>query len=241
MKMIECKNVSKEYRQGIQGLKDLSFSIEEGEFVYLLGASGSGKSTLIKSLYRDIEATKGQITMCGYDVNRLKNRDLYKLRREIGIVFQDYKLLPHKTVYENVAYALEIIAAPAEEIGPKVRQTLTMVELSEKAACYPDELSGGEQQRVAIARALVNDPKIILADEPTGNLDPKTSLEIFRLLYRINRRNTTILLATHNQRIVNQYRFRTLRMDAGELVLDQEKCEQGSLQYDYTQKEFVIV
>ena len=240
-KIVDCQGVSKEYRKGIYGVEDLSFSIEEGEFVYLLGASGSGKSTLMKLLFRDMKATNGTISVCGYDVNKIKNSDLHKLRREIGVVYQDYKLLSNKTVYENVAYALEITGTSKEEIDPQVRQTLTLVELADKAGRYPSELSGGEQQRVAIARAIINKPKLILADEPTGNLDPKTAMGIFRLLYRINRGNTTVILATHNRRIVNQFRFRTLRMDQGKLVNDQAKCEQESLQYDYIKKEYVIV
>lgn len=240
-KIIDCQNVSKVYRRGVLGLDDLSVSIEEGEFVYLLGASGSGKSTFLKMLYRDIKGSTGKVSVCGYDVSTMKNWELHKLRRNIGIVFQDHKLLSNKNVYENVAYALEIIDTPPEKIQPLVQQALMLVELFDKQERYPSELSGGEQQRVAIARAIVNKPKLILADEPTGNLDPKTSMEIFRLLYRINRNQTTILLATHDQRIVNQFRFRTLKMSQGKLVSDQEKCELESLQYDYAKKEYMIV
>lgn len=241
MKMIECKDATKIYGRGVTGVNNVSLTIEEGEFVYLLGASGSGKSSLLKLLYREEKVSKGTIKVCGYDVTKLKSRDLYKLRREIGIVFQNFKLLPHKTVYENVAFALETIGMSEEECQPRIWQTLTLVELADKASSYPHELSGGQQQRVAIARAIVNEPKLLIADEPTGNLDPRTSREIFRLLYRINRRGTTVLLATHDREIVENFRFRMLKMHEGSLIVDEPKKAAGSLQYDYEKKDFYIV
>ena len=197
MTIIECKNVGKVYRRGVEAIRDLSFTIEEGEFVYLLGASGSGKSTLLKTLYRDEAISSGTVMID---------------ERDIGIIFQEYHLLPKKTVYENVRFALEILAFPEEEMDARIRQTLTLVELADKADCYPEELSGGQQQRVAIARALINEPRILLADEPPGNLDPRASMEIFRLLMRINRRGTTVLLSTHDQHIFQRFHFRSLTM-----------------------------
>lgn len=239
--IIECKNATMTYPRNVKGIENVSLAIEEGEFVYLLGASGSGKSSLLKLLYREEKLTKGSMSVCGMELSKLKNKDLYKLRREIGIVFQQYKLMPNKTVYENVAFALEIIGISAEECQPRIWQTLTLVELADKAHCYPDELSGGQQQRVAIARAIVNEPKLLLADEPTGNLDPRTSKEIFRLLYRINRRGTTVVLATHDYHIVENFRFRQLSMKDGTLIQDEDKKAPGSLQYDFKKKDFYIV
>ena len=241
MTIIECKNVGKVYRRGVEAIRDLSFTIEEGEFVYLLGASGSGKSTLLKTLYRDEAISSGTVMIDERDISKIKVRDLHKLRRDIGIIFQEYHLLPKKTVYENVRFALEILAFPEEEMDARIRQTLTLVELADKADCYPEELSGGQQQRVAIARALINDPRILLADEPTGNLDPRASMEIFRLLMRINRRGTTVLLATHDQHIFQRFHFRSLTMSGGQLVADESKKAVGSLQYDYKKKDFYIV
>lgn len=241
MTIIACKNVGKVYPRGVQAIQDVSFTIEAGEFVYLLGASGSGKSTLLKSLYRDEKITTGSLIVGGHDVAKMKDRDLHKLRREMGVIFQHYHLLPNRTVYENVRFALEILEVPEEEKEARIRQTLTLVELADKADCYPEELSGGQQQRVAIARALINEPRLLLADEPTGNLDPKTSMEIFRLLLRLNRRGTTILLATHDQHIFKRFQFRTLTMEKGRLVADEAKQAVGSLQYDYKKKDFYIV
>ena len=241
MTIIACKNVGKMYPRGVQAIHDVNFTIEEGEFVYLLGASGSGKSTLLKSLYRDEKITTGSVMVQGHDLSTMKTRDLYKLRRDIGIIFQNYHLLQKWTVYENVRFALEILEVPKEEMDARIRQTLTLVELADKADAYPDELSGGQQQRVAIARALVNEPKLILADEPTGNLDPHTSMEIFRLLMRLNRRGTTVVLATHDQHIFQRFKFRTLTMANGMLVADEAKQAGGSLQYDYKKKDFYIV
>ena len=241
MTIIACKNVGKMYPRGVQAIRDVNFTIEEGEFVYLLGASGSGKSTLLRSLYRDEKITTGSVMVQGHDLSTMKTRDLYKLRRDIGIIFQNYHLLKKWTVYENVRFALEILEVPEEEMDARIRQTLTLVELADKADAYPDELSGGQQQRVAIARALVNEPKLLLADEPTGNLDPHTSMEIFRLLVRLNRRGTTVVLATHDQHIFQRFQFRSLTMANGMLVADEAKQAVGSLQYDYKKKDFYIV
>ena len=242
MGIVELDNVTKEYARGIKSLQAVSVAIEPGEFVYLVGASGSGKSSLIKLLYRDIIPTKGSVTVCGYKVGKMKDRDIHKLRREIGIIFQDYKLLPGKTVFENIAYALEVTGEfEEEEIAKMVNQALATVELSDKGAQFPEELSGGQKQRVAIARAIVHSPQLILADEPTGNLDPRTSMEIFRLFYRINRKGTTVLMATHDQSIIKRFRFRILEMKNGHLVSDQEKKESGSLQYDFKQQEYYVV
>lgn len=241
MTIIECKNVGKVYPRGVQAIQDVSFTIEEGEFVYLLGASGSGKSTLLKTLYRDEKITQGSIKVADFDLAKIKPRDLHLLRREIGVIFQEYHLLPKKTVYENVRFALEILSVPEEDMDARIRQTLTLVELADKADAYPEELSGGQQQRVAIARALISEPRLLLADEPTGNLDPQASMEIFRLLMRINRRGTTVILATHDQHIFQRFHFRTITMGEGKLIADESKKAVGSLQYDYKKKDFYIV
>jgi cell division transport system ATP-binding protein len=241
MAIIEVAGVTKEYPRGITSLKDVSVTIEAGEFVYVLGASGSGKSTFIKLLYRDIMPTKGTITVCGHNVGKMNNHIIHHLRRDIGIVFQDCKLLTGKTVFENIAFALEVTGEHPEEISDKVYQSLKTVGLSDKANSYPDQLSGGEKQRVAIARAVVHSPKIILADEPTGNLDPRTSLEIFRLLYKINLSGTTVLMATHDQGIIENFRFRILEMKDGCLIKDLEKKQKNTLQYDFKRKEYFIV
>lgn len=241
MAIIEVAGVTKEYPRGITSLKDVSVTIEAGEFVYVLGASGSGKSTFIKLLYRDIKPTKGTVTVCGHNVGKMNNHVIHHLRRDIGIVFQDYKLLNGRTVYENVAFALEVTGENPDNVSAKVYDSLKIVGLADKANSYPDQLSGGEKQRVAIARAVVHSPKIILADEPTGNLDPRTSMEIFRLLYRINRSGTTILMATHDQGIIDNFRFRVLEMKNGQLIKDQEKKPENTLQYDFKRKEYFIV
>ena len=241
MAIIEVAGVTKEYPRGITSLKDVSVTIEAGEFVYVLGASGSGKSTFIKLLYRDIMPTKGTITVCGHNVGKMNNHIIHHLRRDIGIVFQDCKLLTGKTVFENIAFALEVTGEHPEEISDKVYQSLKTVGLSDKANSYPDQLSGGEKQRVAIARAVVHSPKIILADEPTGNLDPRTSLEIFRLLYKINLSGTTVLMATHDQGIIENFRFRILEMKDGCLIKDLEKKQKNTMQYDFKRKEYFIV
>ena len=223
MELIRVKDVQKTYRNGVVGLYDFSVNIPKGDFVFVIGASGSGKSTFIKMLYREEKPDKGSIYIGGIDVARLKNRKVYKLRRKLGIVFQDYKLLPRLTVYENVAFALEILGLPNEEIRNKTLKALEQVGLKNKSKNYPNELSGGEQQRVAIARAIVNEPKLLLCDEPTGNLDPETSWEIMQVLDEINKLGTTIIMATHDKEMVNRMKKRVIVIEAGRLKEDYEK------------------
>ena len=224
MDLIRIKHVEKKYKNGVTAIQDLSIAIEKGSFVFVIGGSGSGKSTLIKMLYREEKPTKGQIIVGGLDVAKLKNKKVYKLRRKLGIVFQDYRLLPKMTVYENVAFALEVIGAKKDEIRVKVLKALEEVGLKNKIHNYPDQLSGGEQQRVAIARAIVNDPKLLLCDEPTGNLDPEKSMEIMKVLDNINKtRGTTIIMATHDQQIVNKMKKQVLILKDGHLVNFKEK------------------
>ncbi len=221
MELIRVINVEKQYKNGVTALYNLNLSIKKGEFVFVIGASGSGKSTLIKMMYREEKPTKGQMIIGGIDVARLRNGKVYKLRRKLGVVFQDYKLLPKLNVYENVAFALEVIGMSKDEIRKRVVKVLKLVGLKEKIKSYPDQLSGGEQQRVAIARAIVNDPKLLICDEPTGNLDPVTSLEIMSVLDNINRKlGTTIVMATHDRDIVNKMKKRVLLLDSGQLVKD---------------------
>ena len=223
MDLIRIKHVEKKYRNGVTAIYDLNLAIEKGSFVFVIGGSGSGKSTLIKMLYREEKPTKGQIIVGGLDVAKLRNKKIYKLRRKLGIVFQDYRLLPKLTVYENVAFALEVIGAKKDEIRIKVLKALEDVGLKNKIHNYPDQLSGGEQQRVAIARAIVNDPKL-LCDEPTGNLDPEKSMEIMNVLDDINKtRGTTIIMATHDQDIVNKMKKQVLILKDGHLVTFKEK------------------
>jgi cell division ATP-binding protein ftsE len=224
MDLIRIKHVEKKYRNGVTAIYDLNLAIEKGSFVFVIGGSGSGKSTLIKMLYREEKPTKGQIIVGGLDVAKLRNKKIYKLRRKLGIVFQDYRLLPKLTVYENVAFALEVIGAKKDEIRVKVLKALEDVGLKNKIHNYPDQLSGGEQQRVAIARAIVNDPKLLLCDEPTGNLDPEKSMEIMKVLDDINKtRGTTIIMATHDQDIVNKMKKQVLILKDGHLVTFKEK------------------
>ena len=219
MDLIRIKNVEKKYKNGVTAIYDLNIAIEKGSFVFVIGGSGSGKSTLIKMLYREEKPTKGQIIVGGLDVAKLKNKKVYKLRRKLGIVFQDYRLLPKLTVYENVAFALEVIGARKDEIRIKVLKALEDVGLKNKVHNYPDQLSGGEQQRVAIARAIVNDPKLLLCDEPTGNLDPEKSMEVMKVLEDINKtRGTTIIMATHDKEIVNKMKKQVITLKDGHLV-----------------------
>jgi cell division transport system ATP-binding protein len=225
--MIRFDNVTKVYKGDVVALRDVSLEINKGEFVFLVGPSGSGKSTFLKLLLRDEVATAGSILVAGRDIGRLSSWKVPQLRRNIGCVFQDYKLLPNKTVYENVAFALEVIGRPRSLIGSQVPQILDLVGLTKKAENFPTELSGGEQQRVSIARAFVNRPLILLADEPTGNLDPATTVGIMRLLDRINRTGTTVVMATHDQRIVDAMRRRVLELDHGQLVRDQARGVYG--------------
>lgn len=238
--MIRMKNVVKNYSKGVKALRGVNLTIEDGEFVYLVGASGSGKSTLAKLLYREEKVTKGQIEVCGQLLSKIKEKDIAKLRRQIGVVFQDFKLLLDRTVFENIAYALEVIGTEPDAIEPLVMQALRYVELEHKANDKPTELSGGEQQRVSIARAIVNSPKLIIADEPTGNLDPKTALEIMRLFYRINQKGTTILMVTHNRRIVDKFRNRVIEIEQGKIVWD-EKKDEDVIQYDISLGEYVAI
>ena len=223
MDLIRLNNVIKQYKNGVTAILDLDLNIKKGDFVFIIGSSGSGKSTLIKMLYREEKPTKGQIIVGGLDVAKLRNGKVYKLRRKLGIVFQDYKLLPKLTVYENVAFALEVLGIRKDEIRGKVLKVLELVGLKTKAKYYPDQLSGGEQQRVAIARAIVNEPKLVICDEPTGNLDPDTSMEIMRVLEEINELGTTIIMATHDREIVNKLKKRVISLDAGRIVKDFEK------------------
>lgn len=221
MKFIQIKNCYKVYKNGVTAVADLTLNIDKGEFVFVIGASGSGKSTLIKMLYREEKPTKGVVQLGGINVGKLRNRTVYKLRRKLGIVFQDFKLLPKLTVYENVAFALECIGMKNSEIRPKVLKALEHVGLKDKIRSFPNELSGGEQQRVCIARAIVNDPKLLICDEPTGNLDANTSKEIMDVLDTINKDlGTTIIMATHDLDIVRRMKKRVLVLDSGVLSKD---------------------
>lgn len=223
MELIVVKDLEKKYKTGVTAIYDFDLKVKKGDFVFVIGASGSGKSTLIKMFYREEKPTKGSIIIGGIDVAKLRNRKVYKLRRKLGIVFQDFKLLPKLTVYENVAFALEILGLPSKEIRKKTLKALNQVGLKNKAKNYPDQLSGGEQQRVAIARAIVNDPKLLLCDEPTGNLDPDTSWEIMKVLEEINNMGTTIIMATHDKEMVNRMKKRVLVIESGRLKQDYEK------------------
>jgi cell division transport system ATP-binding protein len=225
--MISFENVSKTYKTGTVALRDVSLEIEKGEFVFLVGATGSGKTTFMRVLLRDELPDQGRIWVAGREIGRLSQWRVPYLRRNIGCVFQDYRLLPNKTVFENVAFALEVIGRPKHVIASQVPQVLDLVGLGKKTDSLPDQLSGGEQQRVGIARAFVNRPLILLADEPTGNLDPKTSQGIVRLLDRINRTGTTVVVATHDATIVDMMRRRVIELDHGMLVRDQARGVYG--------------
>ena len=225
--MIEMMNVTKKYNKGITAINNLSIQIKDGEFVYVVGPSGAGKSTFIKMMYREEKATKGRIRVGKYDLMKIKDRQIPFLRRYVGVVFQDFKLLQNKTVYENVAYAMEVIEKSPREIKRRVEDVLELVNLKHRMNNFPNELSGGEQQRVAIARAIVNTPGILIADEPTGNLDPDTSMEIMDILERINEQGTTIVMATHNSQIVNEKKHRVIAIENGQIVRDQEQGEYG--------------
>ena len=225
--MIEMMNVTKKYNKGITAINNLSIQIKDGEFVYVVGPSGAGKSTFIKMMYREEKVTKGRIRVGKYDLMKIRDRQIPYLRRYVGVVFQDFKLLQHKTVYENVAYAMEVIEKSPREIKRRVEDDLELVNLKHRMNNFPNELSGGEQQRVAIARAIVNTPGILIADEPTGNLDPETSMEIMDILERINEQGTTIVMATHNSQIVNEKKHRVIAIENGQIVRDQEQGEYG--------------
>ena len=218
--MIVLDNVSKEYPNGVVAISGMNLHIERGEFVFVVGDSGSGKSTLIKLLLKELEPTSGVIRVNGVNLGRMKKRAIPKYRRKVGCVFQDFRLLKDRNVYENVAFAQRVVVTPTREIRKNVPAMLSLVGLAEKYKSYPRQLSGGEQQRVALARALVNSPDILLADEPTGNLDPKTSREIMKLLEEINARGTTVLVVTHDQAIVNTLKKRVIRMQKGVIVED---------------------
>jgi cell division transport system ATP-binding protein len=221
--IIVLEHVSKSYQKDVDAVKDVSLKIRKGEFVFIVGCSGSGKSTLIKLLLKEIEPTSGKIYVSGKDITRLKRRAVPKFRRNLGIVFQDFRLLKDRNVYENVAFAQRVIEKPIRTIQRNVPAMLSLVGLSDKLEAYPKELSGGEQQRVALARALVNNPLILLADEPTGNLDPKNSWEIMSLLDEINKRGTTVVVVTHNVEIVDAMQKRVITMNKGILVSDEQK------------------
>lgn len=227
MALIEINGVDKKYRRSTTALRDINVKVNQGEFVYIVGPSGAGKSTFIKLLYREEKATAGTIKVGKFDLNKLRRRDIPMLRRSIGVVFQDYKLLPKKTVFENVAYAMQVIGEKPRDIKKRVPEVLDLVGLKHKMRSFPHQLSGGEQQRVAIARAIVNNPKVLIADEPTGNLDPEISWEIMQLLERINLQGTTILMATHNKQIVDTLRHRVIAIENGRIVRDEEEGEYG--------------
>ncbi|NLK43818.1 MAG: cell division ATP-binding protein FtsE [Tissierellia bacterium] len=226
--MIELQSVDKEYDNNVRALINVNLNIHKGEFVFLVGSSGAGKSTLIKLLLKEEEPTSGRIILNNMDITRVKNRRIPYIRRNIGVVFQDFRLLPNKTVYENVAFAMEIIGAHPKEIRRKVPMVLSMVDLSRRASSFPDQLSGGERQRVSIARAIVNSPPVLIADEPTGNLDPETAWEIMKVLSDINGRGTTVLMATHAKDIVNSMKKRVVEIHEGRLIRDEQKGGYGN-------------
>lgn len=221
------KDIWKTYNNGIKAINGIDIKIGKGEFVYIVGPSGAGKSTFMRMMYREEVPTSGTIIINGKDVGKMKNKHVPKLRREIGVVFQDFKLLPKLTVYENVAFALEVIEESKASTRKRVMEVLSLVNLKNKARFLPDELSGGEQQRVSIARAIVNNPSILLTDEPTGNLDPETAWGIMDLLDQINNRGTTVIMATHNKDIVNTFRKRVIAIDGGLVTRDEARGEYG--------------
>lgn len=229
--MIQCNHVYKRYKNGTNALYDINLSVDQGEFVYVIGPTGSGKSTLIKLMDAEEMCTKGNVKVVGIDVGELSKRQIPIYRRNIGVVFQDYKLLPHLTVFENIAYALEVIGMKKAQIRKRTTEVMKVVGLSEKGNSFPKELSGGQQQRVAIARAIANRPKVLIADEPTGNLDPAKSDEIMDLLQEINHRyGTTVVMVTHDITLVNKYRKRTIVLEQGHIVAD--RSEGGYVRHD---------
>ena len=221
--MIEFKDVTKEYSKGIAALNGVNLKIEKGEFAFIVGDSGSGKSTLIRLLLKELDPTSGSIIVNGQNLNRLKHRKIPQYRRHLGVVFQDFRLLKDRNIYEHIAFALRVTETSPRIIKQKVPAALSLVGLAQKYKAFPKELSGGEQQRVAIARAIVNEPAILLADEPTGNLDPTNSWEIMKLLEEANERGTTVLVVTHNQEIVNEMKKRVITMKKGVIVSDEQK------------------
>ena len=229
--MLDLKHVSKTYKNGVNALYDVNLKIDQGEFVYIIGPTGSGKSTLMKLLDGEEIPTKGKVEVTGINVGKLKHSKVPLYRRNIGVVFQDFRLLERKTVFENIAFALEVINVPKEKIRKRVREVMNLVGLDDKGNSFPQELSGGQQQRVAIARAIANKPKLLIADEPTGNLDPQKSDEIMTLLEKINREEkTTVLMVTHDITLVNKHRKRTIALEAGHIVADMN--EGGYIKHD---------
>ncbi len=218
--MISVQNVTKIYENGSKAVQNVSLEIEKGEFVFIVGSSGSGKSTLMKMLLKEVEPTAGKIVIDNTDITQIQRNEIPYLRRKIGVVFQDFRLLPSKTVYENVAFAMQVVEATPREIRRNVPAVISMVGLSKKAKAYPNQLSGGEQQRVALARAIINKPPILLADEPTGNLDPDTAWEIMNLLHDINARGTTVVIATHAKEIVDAMKRRVVTLKKGSMLRD---------------------
>ncbi|SFL90123.1 cell division transport system ATP-binding protein [Paenibacillus sp. 1_12] len=225
--MIEMQDVWKTYPDGSQALKGITVNVNRNEFLYVVGPSGAGKSTFMKLIYREERPTKGSIFVNGFNLEKLKQRKIPYVRRNIGVIFQDYRLLPKLTAFENIAFAMEVIEAPKKIIKKRVLEVLELVKLRDKASSLPTQMSGGEQQRIAIARAIVNNPTVIIADEPTGNLDPDTSWGIMKLMEEINFRGTTIIMATHNKEIVNTMRKRVLAIEDGQIARDQVRGEYG--------------
>lgn len=221
--MIQMKNVMMKYDNGVVAMKDLNLTVDPGEFVYVIGPSGAGKSTFIKMLYHELTPSEGDIVINNYDFKTMKPSEVPYMRRLIGIVFQDFKLLPRLTVYENVAYAMQVIETPDKDIRPRVLEVLKLVGLEQKLRRFPSELSGGEQQRVSIARAIVNKPKVVIADEPTGNLDPETAEGIMEILEKVHANGTTVIMATHNQQMVDEHKHRVLEIAGGRLVRDEKE------------------
>ncbi|HAT4275483.1 TPA: cell division ATP-binding protein FtsE [Clostridium perfringens] len=227
--MIEFRNVSKVYNKNVKALTNININIDKGEFVFLVGPSGAGKSTFIKMLLKEVEPSTGNIVMGNEDLSKIKRRQIPYHRRKIGMVFQDFRLIPTLNVYENVAFAMRVVGASPKEIRKRVPMVLSLVGLSDKYKMFPNELSGGEQQRVSIARAIVNNPKVLIADEPTGNLDPETAKEIMELIDDINKAGTTVVMATHAKEIVNSMKKRVIAIDKGEVVSDVQK---GGYEYE---------
>lgn len=225
--MIHMKNVTKVYENGAVALNNINVDIRKGEFVFLVGSSGAGKSTFIKMLFREVLPSSGILTVNGRDVIRMANKEVPYLRRSLGVIFQDYRLLPEKTVYENISFAMQVIEAPRRLIQRSVNSVLDIVGLRDKYKCFPHQLSGGEQQRVAIARAIVNNPSIVIADEPTGNLDPETSWGIMDIFQRINAAGTTIVMATHDKTIVDAMQRRVIAIEDGQIVRDEAQGGYG--------------
>ncbi|MBW3110838.1 cell division ATP-binding protein FtsE [Bacillus sp. AFS015802] len=225
--MIEMKDVYKQYSNGVMAANGFNVHIKQGEFVYVVGPSGAGKSTFIKMMYREERPSKGDIIVNGINLAKLKNSRVPYLRRNVGVVFQDFKLLPSLTIYENIAFALEVIEEHPKQIKKRVMEVLDLVGLKHKARMLPNELSGGEQQRVSIARSIVNTPKLVIADEPTGNLDPETSWDIMNIFEEISNRGTTVIMATHNREIVNTIKHRVIAIENGRIVRDEQRGDYG--------------